>query len=144
MLELLASPAVVWAIWGAVSVAIAWFFREIFKPWSDAKLQEARDFHQLIETLKTLLPQIGTCITELKKHAEASNESLQENNATNLEVAASNRESVIATNNLIEAFGSDPKGLCKLAKAMQAEGIDDKTIARWIKNNASKETMPAG
>lgn len=116
-------------------------FRSIIKPWSDAKLAEAKAFVGLVDTFRTAFPALVSKVEGLEVHAAQSNQALVKNSEMQSKNTESNDSLTKAVTKLTDAFGSDPFKLCRASETdfttlrarLEEEGMTSEQIDRVIK-----------
>ena len=98
----------------AMIAGIAWIAKSIVKPWSDAALMRSAAFVAHVEKLGPAVEKVLEVYTMSSQILERNTVAMNANTEANLKAAVAMEKTVGSVTTLIDSFGSDPKGLCKI------------------------------
>ncbi len=124
--------ALLWMITVAFLGGCSLVFKQILKPWSDAKLRQAEAEYKkseaFVKHVESMAPAMGDLKGMMASLVQFMEQTITRNTVASNTVTESNLKLANSVDKLIEAFGSDPmNNICRLQQIKdkaKAEGVD--------------------
>ena len=124
--------AIIWLAVTSIVAGIAWIFKSIIKPWSDAALKRSEAFVAHVDTVGKCLTSLSGSFTDVVRHTETSATALVEAKGQLSAIAASN-ECIEKSTSRLDKWPSDL--VDKLNSACRFSTEDVRHIAKMMKDD---------